>query len=204
MTRQDASAANRVGPAPDPSRPPRSVAKGDVPEAMLDRYLIERDRQGRPERFFRDHRTAVPMFRDRGGSLVSTQAYPDAVADMLKIARHRGWTQIRVSGDETFRREVWIQAQALGLEVRGHRPRERDVQAAGRDGRRPDPSHGRSSSRPASPDPLSERLARAAVVVAKLIPDPAIQARLLERARTRAEQRRSEDRERPPARDRAR
>lgn len=131
MSRADPSTSNRLGPAPSAERKPRSTAKGDLPEAVLDRYLIERDRQGRPERFFRDHRAAEPMFRDRGGSLVSAQAYPDAVADMLKIARHRGWNQVRVTGDPAFRREVWIQAQALGLEVRGHRPRARSP------GRRP-------------------------------------------------------------------
>ena len=174
MSRADPSEANRVGPAPSAGRKPRSTSKGDLPEAVLDRYLIERDRQGRPERFFRDHRAAEPMFRDRGGSLVSVQAYPDAVADMLKIARHRGWDRIRVAGDSAFRREVWIQAQALDLEVRGHRPRERDRQAAGQ------PPTTRSNPE------LAERLARAAVVVARLIPDPAAQVRLIARARSRA------------------
>lgn len=176
MRRAEAAASNRLGPAPAEGRTRRSTAKGDVPEAVLDRYLIERDRQGRPERFFRDHRAAAPMFRDRGGSLVAAQAYPDAIADMLKIARHRGWDRIRVTGDEAFRREIWIQAQALGLEVQGHRPRERDRQAAGQEARAPK-----------RPDPdLADRLARAAVVVARLIPDPAAQARLLARAWDRA------------------
>jgi hypothetical protein len=192
MSRAEPSPPNRLGPAPIAGRTPRSTAKGDLPQAVLDRYLVERDRQGRPERFFRDHRAAEPMFRDRGGSLVSAQAYPDAVADMLKIARHRGWEQVRVTGDPAFRREVWIQAQALGLEVRGHRPRERDRQAAGQDR----PSRGPGAARPQPPqEPLAERLARAAVVVARLLPDPAIQARLLERAWTRAEVRRPENRD---------
>jgi hypothetical protein len=141
------------------------------------------------------------MFRDRGGSLVSAQAYPDAVADMLKIARHRGWDQIRVTGDPAFRREVWIQAQALGLEVRGHRPRERDRQAAGQDR----PSRDPDVARPRSPaEPLADRLARAAVVVARLIPDPAAQSRLLERAWARAEMTPQRDREAGRGRERLR
>lgn len=184
MSRAEAPGPNRIGPAPTAGRPPRSTAKGDLPEAVLDRYLVERDRRGRPERFFRDHRASAPMFHDRGGSLVSAQAYPDAIADMLKIARHRGWDQIRVTGDAAFRREVWIQAQALGLEVRGHRPRERDRQAAGQDRSLRDPDAAQPSP---APEPLAERLARAAVVVARLIPDPVAQSRLLERAWARAE-----------------
>jgi hypothetical protein len=175
-TPDTAPPSNRLGPTPGPAGSRRSTAKGDVPEAVLDRYLVERDLRGRPERFFRDHRAAEPMFRDRGRSLVSNQAYPDAVIDMLKIARHRGWDQVRVSGDPAFRREVWIQAQALGMEVQGHRPRERDRQAAG------------EPRRQTSPD-LGARLDRAAVVVRALIADPAAQARLMARALTRAAER---------------
>jgi len=166
----------RLGPGPGPAGWRRSTARGDVPEAVLDRYLVERDLRGRPERFFRDHRAAEPMFRDRGGSLVSNQAYPDAVIDMLKIARHRGWDQVRVSGDPAFRREVWIQAQALGMDVQGHRPRDRDRQAAGEPRRQTSPE-------------LGARLDRAAVVVRALIADPAAQARLMASALTRAAER---------------
>lgn len=201
MTKPDAAAPpNRLGPAPGPTGPRRSTAKGDVPEAVLDRYLVEHDLRGRPERFFRDHRAAEPMFRDRGGSLVSNQAYPDAVTDMLKIARHRGWDRIRVSGDPAFRREVWIQAQALGLEVQGHRPRERDRQAAGLD--RPTPKREAGPMKPH--DALAERLARAAIVVARLVPDPVIQTRLLEAAWARAGRSRPTEHEPARARDRQR
>ena len=185
---KDGGRMNRLGP--DPKAAKRSTTKGDVPEAMLDRYLIERDRSGRPERFFRDHRSNGPLFRDRGSSLVSDQAYPDAVIDMLKIARHRGWERIRVSGDEAFRREVWIQAQSLGLQVAGHRPRERDRQAAGL------PPPEQTAARP----DMGDRLAKAAIVVRRLITDPEAQVRLLDAALARAgkaRQDRPRDRERP-------
>lgn len=201
MKTPDAAApANRLGPAPDPAGSRRSTVKGDVPEAVLDRYLVERDLRGRPERFFRDHRGSEPMFRDRGGSLVSNQAYPDAVIDMLKIARHRGWDKVRVSGDPAFRREVWIQAQALGMEVQGHRPRERDRQAAGLDRSSP----GRDTGPSKTHDALAGRLARAAIVVSRLVSDPAIQTRLLEAAWARAGRPHATGREPDRGRDRQR
>lgn len=166
-----------------PSRPKRdeagerSTAKGDVPAALLDRYLVERDRRGRAERFFRDHRATEPAFRDTGRSLATTQAYPDIVADMLKVAQHRGWTRVAVRGDEAFRRDVWIQGQALGLEVSGYRARSRDRQAAGEP---PDVVRDREAA-----NRLEVRLRRAATVVRAVIADPQAQRRLVEYAAAR-------------------
>ncbi|MFN3669614.1 MAG: LPD7 domain-containing protein [Brevundimonas sp.] len=182
---------NRLAPAPAQTQEvrPRSVRRGDVPEAVLDRYLVERDRQGRPERFYRDHRARDPVFRDHGRSLAAPAAYPDAVADMLRIARHRGWTTVKVQGDEAFRREVWVQARAMDLEVRGYRPTARDRQAAGeREPERPD-------RRPAA---LERRMAEIAAVLQAAVADPQMRARLVGRAWARAER----TPERPRDRDR--
>jgi len=157
----------------------RSTAKGDLPQAILDRYLIERDLRGRPERFYRDHRTPDPAFRDQGRRLTTDRPYPDTIADMLRVAQHRGWTRLKVDGNDTFRREVWIQARAMGLEVKGYRARQRDRQAAGV---------------PASRPPLEERLRMASAVVRSLIPDPEAQRRLLDHIVASADRFRSRDR----------
>lgn len=171
------SADNAVSPTPANGGGARSRTRGDAPQAILDRYLIERDRLGRAARFYRDHRATEPMFRDEGRKLTTTQSYPDAVADMLKIAQHRGWTEVRVSGDEGFRREAWIQARFLGVEVKGYMPRDRDRQAAG------EPSLARSpSSRHLDERAQEDRLRAASVVVKRLIEDPAARTRLMERA----------------------
>lgn len=171
--REDDASANRIGPerARAGEAPARSTVKGDMPQPILDRYLVERDLRGRAERFYRDHRTSDPAFRDTGRRLTADQAYPDTIADMLKVARHRGWTRLKVEGDETFRREVWIQARAQGLDVNGYRPRDRDRQAAGL---------------PHAPHHQGERLRKAAAVVRSLIPDGEAQRRLIAHAVTRA------------------
>lgn len=174
----------------------RSLDKGDVPTQLMDRYLIERDRQGRPERYYRDHKTADPAFRDHGRALSSPQAYPDTVAAMLRIAQHRGWTSIRVAGNDDFRREVWVQARTLGLDVAGYRPTERDRQAAS-DGSKRDADRRAARANEPSHDDVKRRLAMAAVVVRTLIADPAAQARLMERAWVRARPEADRTRERP-------
>ncbi|PZU72183.1 LPD7 domain-containing protein [Brevundimonas sp.] len=192
MASPDKTAAppNRLFPGGDAgARRARSLDKGDVPAALLDRYLVERDRQGRPERYYRDHRAREPMFQDKGRSLVARQSYPDTVADMLKVAEHRGWSSLRVAGDDAFRREVWVQAQALGLEVKGHRPTERDRAAAAPAGREQGPpaaDRDRSPERKPASRTVEARLAMAAQVVRAMVVDPEMQARLIARAWTRA------------------
>lgn len=160
---------NQIGPdrARRGEAKTRSTTKGDLPQAILDRYLIERDLRGRPERFYRDHRTPDPAFRDQGRRLSTDRAYPDTVADMLKVAQHRGWTQLKVEGNEAFRREVWIQGRAMGLDIKGYQPLDRDRQAAGQ---------------PPSRRPLEDRLRMASAVIRDLIPDPEARRRLLQHA----------------------
>lgn len=185
---QSALDANRLAPAPGvQTSARRSLDKGDIPTQVLDRYLIERDRQGRPERFYRDNKTSTPMFRDHGRSLSTRLNYPDAVSDMIKVARHRGWDQIRVAGDEGFRREVWVQAKALGMDVKGYKPTERDRQAgAVRDVPTSTGSAPRKAGLAREADPsMKRRMDMAGVVVRTLIADPAAQARLLDRAMAR-------------------
>lgn len=173
MTAAQGGERNRLAPARKGDLR-RAMTAGDAPDTVLGRYLIERDRVRNTASFFRDHRETQPRFIDAGRSLRADNAYPDAVRDMLQIARHRGWDQIRVTGDLTFRREAWLQGQALGLDVRGHRPSDRDRQAAGVPRNRLDS------------EALSRKLDRAAVVVRALVADPAAQARLMARALTRA------------------
>ncbi|WP_287104814.1 LPD7 domain-containing protein [Brevundimonas sp.] len=188
------SSGNRISPRTASSSERRSLDKGDVPAQLLDRYLVERDRQGRPERYYRDHKTADPSFRDHGRALSSHQAYPDSVAAMLRIAQHRGWSNIKATGDDAFRREVWVQARTLGLEVAGYRPTERDRQAAN-EALQPNSQRDASRQKPPARDDIKRRLEMAAVVVRTLIADPAAQARLMERAwaRVRPEADRARD-----------
>lgn len=102
---------------------------------------------------------------------------------MLKVAQHRGWSRLKVEGEEAFRREVWVQARAMGLEVRGYRPRDRDREAAGL-------PHGRAQ--------MEHRLRMASTVVRTLIADPEAQQRLLAYAAARAGLDRDDERNRSP------
>ena len=110
-----------------PSGGVRSTRAGDIPDALAKRYYVDR-RGGSGLGFYTDARIETPSFRDRGRSLVSSKTDPKSIRDMAAVAHHRGWTTIMVTGAKEFRREAWLAGQAWGIEVRGYKPNDRDLQ----------------------------------------------------------------------------
>jgi hypothetical protein len=51
------------------------------------------------------------------------------VRDLVAIAEHRAWTALKTSGSRPFRREVWLEASARGMIVRGYDPTDVDREA---------------------------------------------------------------------------
>ncbi len=107
--------------------PGRSTRRGDVPDAIQQRYLTD-ERGGPGLGFYIDATIIRPAFRDRGYRLDLDRADPKAIRDASEIARHRGWSIVTVRGSAEFRREAWLVGMGLGLEVQGYRPTERDLQ----------------------------------------------------------------------------
>ena len=93
------------------------VPLGNPPETVKKRYL----RAGN-QYFLKDapHQLA---FEDIGPYLVTGHNRPDVVESMVDMVRAKAWGRIRVSGHEQFRREVWVQATLLGIEVSGYEPK---------------------------------------------------------------------------------
>lgn len=105
----------------------RSIVEGDVPDALRRRYYVD-GRGGAGLGFYVDAEIPKPAFRDQGRHLVAERSDPNTIRDMTIIAQHRGWTIVMARGSPSFRREAWLAGRATGIEVRGYRPTERDVQ----------------------------------------------------------------------------
>lgn len=174
----------------------RSTAEGDVPEALRRRYYVD-GRGGAGLGFYPDATVKAPAFRDAGRQLVAARNDPNAIRDMTAIARHRGWTIVVAKGEAGFRREAWLAGRAVGLEVRGYRPTERDIQELDRriDRRlsretrsgRTEPSTG---ERTRTSDPEGDRGARSRLravetVVRARVSERSAQERIIAQARGR-------------------
>jgi hypothetical protein len=157
----------------------RSATVGDVPESMRRRYFTD-ERNGPGLGFYTDATVARAAFRDQGHRLSVDRADPNAIRDMAEIAKHRGWVIVTARGSAEFRREAWLMGRELGLEVRGYRPTERDLQELER----------RSARRERRDDRQVEAAAKSQLrvvdaVVRERVQDPDGQRRIMEAARTR-------------------
>ena len=105
-----------------------SLEAGDVPESVRKRYYADKAKWSGEPAFFTTAQAKDPAFRDQGRRLVTATESQEVVKDLVAIAQHRNWDRIHVTGSEEFRRSVWIEASQKGLEVRGYKPNDRDLQ----------------------------------------------------------------------------
>ena len=178
----------------------RSDVEGDVPEPLRRRYYID-GRGGAGLGFYADAKIATPAFRDRGRQLTATRSDPNTIRDMTTIAQHRGWSIVIARGSADFRREAWLAGRAMGIEVRGYRPTERDVQELDRridrrivtDGRRQRPRQGQDQAarahghrtNAAADEAAHSRLRVVEAVVRSRVTERSAQDRILAAARER-------------------
>lgn len=105
-----------------------SVEAGDVPESVRKRYYADKAKWSGEPAFFTTAQAKNPAFRDQGRRLVTATESQEVVKDLVAIAQHRNWDRIHVTGSEEFRRSTWLEASQKGLEVRGYKPNDRDLQ----------------------------------------------------------------------------
>ena len=100
----------------------KPVVPQDTMPPDLEKHFLK---VGKNDYHFQKNPDAV-AFSDRGNKL-ETKSNSAFVADtMVKIALARGWDEIKVTGSETFKREVWLEAASKGMSVKGYEPNDVD------------------------------------------------------------------------------
>ena len=95
-------------------------AKPLVPKEVEKQYLRVGDKYYHPKN------ADVLAFEDKGNKLETRSNSEQIAESMVRIAEARGWDEIKVSGSEAFRREVWLEAASRGMHVKGYEPSEQD------------------------------------------------------------------------------
>ncbi|MCR5868139.1 LPD7 domain-containing protein [Aquincola sp. J276] len=111
----------------------RSVRLAQLEAALKDRYIIKRALMtvsdvtvGRTEYRFRGDTTRV-AFTESTFKLSTDTNSPSVARSMIDVAEARNWRALRVSGNEEFKRLVWLEASVRGVKALGYEPNTADL-----------------------------------------------------------------------------
>jgi hypothetical protein len=113
-----------------PEKDAKKPAYASEPDVIASRYYVED--KGSERRYYDDYKRQTLAMRATDTSISSKREDLNTIKAMLDVAAARGWQSVNVKGSAEFRREAWIEGQARGLEVRGHRSSDPDRQEADR------------------------------------------------------------------------
>ncbi len=121
-----------------PEGPQPTAKKGDAkaaayttePESIAKSYYVEE--RGGERRYYDDYQRKSLAIRSDAGSISSKKEDLNTVRSMLDLAEARGWGEVKINGSADFKREMWIEAQARGLQTQGYKASDLDRQEADR------------------------------------------------------------------------
>ena len=112
----------------------RAALVARLEAALIERYLIKRAPVtvgdvtiGRTEYRFRGDTTRV-AFTESTFRLATDTNSPSVARSMVDVAEARDWRALRVSGNEDFRRMVWLEASIRGVKTLGYEPNPGDLE----------------------------------------------------------------------------
>ena len=112
----------------------RAALVARLEAALVDRYVIKRApvtvgdvTVGRTEYRFRGDTSRV-AFTESTFRLATDTNSPSVARSMVDVAEARNWRALRVSGNEEFKRMVWLEASARGVKTIGYEPNPADLE----------------------------------------------------------------------------
>ena len=117
----------------------RAALVARLESALMDRYIIKRAPVtvgdvtiGRTEYRFRGDTSRV-AFTESTFRLATDTNSPSVARSMVDVAEARNWRALRVSGNEDFKRMVWLEASVRGVKTLGYEPNPGDLEVLKKD-----------------------------------------------------------------------
>ncbi len=121
---QQAQADAKSAVQADAKSAAQALSMTSIPPEWRDKLVSQNDKY-----FLRDDPKAT-LFRANNHELATKLNSPEVAKLLAATADERGWDNIKVRGTETFRREVFVEATARGIQVTGYKGTEVDFQEA--------------------------------------------------------------------------
>ena len=117
----------------------RAALVARLEAALMERYIIKRAPLtmgdatiGRTEYRFRGDTSRV-AFTESTFRLATDTNSPSVARSMVDVAEARNWKALRVSGNEEFKRMVWLEASVRGVMTLGYEPNPGDLEVLKRE-----------------------------------------------------------------------
>jgi hypothetical protein len=114
--------------------PDRSAQLAQIEAALNERYVIKRAglkvghlQIGDTEYRFRGDTSRV-AFIESAARLATDTNNPSVARSMVDVAQARNWQALRVSGNEDFKRMVWLEAMVRNVKTVGYEPAPADLE----------------------------------------------------------------------------
>ncbi|GJJ05674.1 hypothetical protein RugamoR64_62120 [Duganella rhizosphaerae] len=92
-----------------------------LPETVVGSYKVQNGK-------FMDKSTDALRFEDHGKKLSTPVEDRVVIADMIAVAAAKNWGTLELKGTENFKQLAWLEASARGMETKGYKPNERDLE----------------------------------------------------------------------------
>jgi Large polyvalent protein-associated domain 7 len=112
--RSRSAAPKPVSPKAAPAKPRRKSETPTITDDLTGKFL----RVG--NKLYRTSDDKKPIVRIEADRLVTSNL--DALPDIVRIAKANGWTAIKLSGGDKFKKAAFLAAAAQGLEVENYTP----------------------------------------------------------------------------------
>lgn len=93
----------------------------ELSEKLLGAYTVQDGK-------FHDKDTKALRFEDHGKKLSTPVEDRQVIAHMVDVAAAKNWGQLELKGTETFKQVAWLEAESRGIETKGYKPNERDLE----------------------------------------------------------------------------
>ena len=133
LDKDDASAPAKGASAPsdkdslkvgEPPERQKVILKKDgfeLPEAVRGAYKILDGK-------YHDKDSNALRFEDHGKRLSTPVEDRAVIADMISVAAAKNWAQLELKGTDTFKQLAWLEAESRGIQTKGYKPNERDLE----------------------------------------------------------------------------
>lgn len=67
------------------------------------------------------------LFEDKGKTIHTARDDKQTIQDMLDVAKAKGWDSIKISGNQEFKQQMWLEAESRGIATKGYKPSPQDL-----------------------------------------------------------------------------